>query len=93
MSNSVSERQERIEKLVEALAVELNCTAIDEEQIGKIISETVMKEHRTIQQTFWKTIQKSIVHYGRYATVDARNEGSRTWANEAGEVDGHFPFI
>lgn len=93
MSKAIEKRQERIAKLIEDLASELNCMAIDEEKLGEIISTTVMAEHRTIQQTFWRTIQKTIVHYGRYATVDMRNESSREWANKVAEVDDYFPFV
>lgn len=93
MSDLVAAKQEKIQELIEDLASELNCMGIDEKELGEIISTTVMKDHRTIQQTFWRTIQHSIVHYGRYATIDLRNEGSREWANKVAEVDAYFPKV
>jgi len=93
MSNLKPESQQEIQEAMAVILKHLNYMGIREADVGKVISDTVQKEHRTIQQTFWRTVNEAATDYGRYASVDLRNEGSREWCNKAAEIEVVLPFV
>jgi len=93
MSNLNQESQDELKAAINTVMKHLNYMGVKEADIGKLISDTVQREHRTIQQTFWRTINEAATDYGRYASVDLRNEGSRVWCNNVSEIETTMPFI
>lgn len=47
-----------------------------EDEIAEAICKTIMNDHRTLQQSYWRVMNKVITKYGEQAEKDARNEGA-----------------
>lgn len=90
---TAAERQLSIQKHIIAIINEMNVMGIDEKELGEAISTAISSEHKTLQQTFFRVFQQTVTHYGKYAYVDRRNQGSRDWANAASEIQVALPFV
>ena len=88
-----NEREESVKAHIKAIVNELNSMGLDDKKIAAVISETIGAEHRTLQQAFFRVIQHTMVHYGRYAHVDQRNEVSRDWCNQVADIQTTIPVI
>ncbi len=77
------------EKVVDAVKMilsEVNGSRFFQQKIINSITETVLSEHRTIQQLFWSAILQSIIQYGDSAEFDLRNEDSVKFAKLVKEL-------
>lgn len=68
-----------------------------EDEIAQAMVKTIMSDHRTLQQAFWRVMNKVIVEYGKQASEykDARNEGAVQSCKALTPVieEQYLPFI
>ncbi len=67
----------------------------NEEDLGKILGDTVAGDHRTLQQSFWRTFQ---IAASRYADLmdghtDLRNEASVEFTKNIRDKSFYLPYI
>jgi len=60
--------------------------------IAQAISNVLLKEHRTIQQSFFRAFKQSMDAYSKGGS-DGRNEGSVQLAKEIHNSDVFLPFV
>ena len=90
MTKSVNDK---LEKQLQDLICTMQASGLSDTELGKVLSDTIMKEHRTHQQDIMRILRETITLYGRYATVDDRNEAARQWANEVSTLKILLPRI
>lgn len=64
-----------------------------EKELSEAMLATLLNDHRTIQQSFWRTIRLLAKQYGETQHFDQRNEASVKFAKEVGEIQMSLPFI
>jgi len=89
----LAEQQKQAQTIMEEFFDKLGNLAINEDAMGALISEKLQCQHKTKQQTFWRIMQATIGHYGRYSNIDLRNQASREWCNEISKIKTVIPYI
>lgn len=82
------------DKAAKAMRDLLDCTNVmgSEKDVARAISDTLSKEHRTLQNSFFRSFVMAMDTY-KDARSDARNESSIKFANEISEGEHYFPFV
>jgi len=84
-----------IEKL-SSIPGDANSMCIDYNKIAKEIAQNIYKEHRTLQQSFWRIINGIAVEYSKlceqYGT-DLRNESSGEFTKAIRNLERGFPHV
>jgi len=62
------------------------------EDLSEVLNSMVKKDHRTIQQSFIKSIHDFLVEYSD-SPYDLRNETSVLFAKDVKSQEQYFPFI
>jgi hypothetical protein len=87
----MTEQDQERKKVVAEFFHLVNSYGSDRELSAAIV-EHLKNEHRTLQQTFWRIIQKVAVQYKDFNT-DLRNEAAVKFAKDIADIDGPMPFI
>lgn len=90
--SSKKEIVERVEKSMKELLNQVNYMGMDND-IADAMAKVLIKEHNTIQQTFWRVMQGVAKQYGEMPYHDGRNEQAVKFAKQIAEIDIHLPFI
>jgi hypothetical protein len=88
--------KEDVEAAVETLANAVNVMGTREQAfVADVLHRRLDRQHRTLQQNFWRMIAKIIQKVGETPEhyYDLRNEASVKWAQEVSKIEKHFPFI
>jgi hypothetical protein len=66
-----------------------------EDEMAQVLFENVTRQHRTLQQSFFRSFSKLIEKYGTQEDCwfDGRNEASGKWCRKVSETDQYFPFV
>lgn len=87
------ERQQELVKAMRTISDNLNSGfGSNENEIVEAMFNELAKDHRTLQQGFWRVIKK-LAHKYKDVTSDARNEGAVMLAKKIDELDVCLPFI
>ena len=62
-------------------------------ELAEHFIENLYKQHRTLQQSFFRVIAMIIEGFAKEKNFDARNKGSLEWANKVSKVDWYMPLI
>ncbi|RKZ71969.1 MAG: hypothetical protein DRQ48_01915 [Gammaproteobacteria bacterium] len=84
--------KQNIEQAVETLFNELNCYGRQDE-ITDLLTNAIIKQHRTLQQDFWRVMFDTIKAYGVLDYHDGRNVASVKACKDITsnlEYDGHY---
>lgn len=69
-----------------------NLMGLDYPSLGEKISRHITQHHRTLQQSFWRTIAATAQHY-KNVPCDLRSEASVEFCKKISEIDAVFPFV
>lgn len=83
---------ERAEEAARTLLKQVNYMGMDQD-IADAFAKVLMKEHNTIQQSFWRVLKLVAEQYGDMKYFDGRNEKAVEFAKEVAKIDVHLPFI
>jgi len=93
----MTEQEIKIKEAIEQLSNAVN--VLGSHNIGKVLSKTIQKQHRTLQQSIWRAIFQAILDY-KNAQHDTRNSASvkacgylTTFMNDSNYEDFFLPFI
>lgn len=96
MSTTFEEIAERNEKAAREI-LDLVRFMHNDEDFANLLAEKLEREHRTIQQSFFRFIGRVIVKYAENQGPmhsDGRNQAAKDWAKKVAEENPpHFPFI
>ncbi len=81
MSKSV---EQQATSLTEQL-LNLTNTMGGEEKIARAIADTLMNDHRTIQQSYVRVMKMVTEIYAEEATTDGRNEAAKNYCQKVAE--------
>lgn len=86
--------RENIKSAMETLMREANKMG-NERNMARAMFESMSGEHRTIQQSFMKSLAGALSQYAEFGERyhDARNEAAVKWASEVSKIESYFPFI
>ena len=62
------------------------------DKLSEVFNDLIRKQHRTIQQSFIKSIHDFLVEYSD-SSYDLRNETSVLFAKDVKSQEQYFPFI
>jgi hypothetical protein len=65
----------------------------NDDKLAEELIEHIQSEHRSLIQSFFRTIQKTIEGYALHTVSDHRNEGSLDWAKIVAKIDYYMPHI
>lgn len=67
----------------------------NERNMARAMFESMSGEHRTIHQSFMKSLASALSQYAEFGEhySDARNAAAVHWAGEVAKIEDHFPFI
>ena len=87
----------KVSKRAEELVAELIDLTNDmnnetQKAVSNAIACGLLKQHRTLQQSFIGNFKNAMVTYGQTQT-DPRNESAVKWAKQAGDLEVYFPYI
>lgn len=88
--------KESVEAAVETLTNAVNVMGTREQVfVADVLHRRLDREHRTLQQNFWRMIGRIIQKVGETPEhyYDLRNEASVKWAKEVSKIETYFPFI
>jgi len=82
------------EKAEQAMKTLMECSNSmgSNDDIAQAISNVLLKEHRTIQQSFFRSFKQSMDAYSKGGS-DGRNEGAIQLAKEIHNSDVFLPFV
>lgn len=75
----------------------VNNAAFNYPEGAEIMANTLVKKHRTLQQSVLRLLAGVIKKYSelietQYKT-DPRNESAFHWAKQVSEIDSYFPYV
>ena len=73
-SRQARKTQDNIQTAIDLIFTELNHGSVD--VVADLMLKNITKQHRTLQQCFWKEIFGVIKGYGELEYLDARNEAA-----------------
>ena len=84
-------------EVIENFFRQLNIMSNDRQMVQQI-NEHLAREHRTLQQNFFRVIKSVVETYGEKqgpAFADGRNEDSKKWAQKVREAgrDVYLPYV
>jgi len=85
----------KVREALRSLCNELNYMG-NEDEVAEAFSDALNREHRTIQQGFWRMVNDVACRYtkensnGRH---DDRNKASVEFCERIANLDHYFPFI
>lgn len=82
--------QKKLKEEFEYMISAMNTPNNDGVAVG--LCKHLSKEHRTIQQNFWRNIYKLAVQYQEVG-YDMRNQGSVDFAKQIAELDIFLPYV
>jgi hypothetical protein len=85
------EAHEKQVKALQDLIDSLNTSASDDKAI-ELLSNTLQREHRTLQASFWRVVKGLADNYSK-ASFDARNEGAVKLCQKIASIEEYIPFI
>ena len=50
-------------------------------------------EHRTLQQSFWRLMQRVIKLIAEKGTTDLRNEATKKWCQKVADIEWYLPLV
>ena len=80
----------KVEAAMKVIMGQLN--SLGNTNVGNTIAKVVMEDHRTLQQNFFREINKVFVIYEN-SYHDLRNEASVKYAQEVSGLDHYFPLV
>lgn len=92
MEKPISERNEEV---IEEIFRLLNYMT-NEKELANAFNEKVSRQHRTLQQNFFRLVHSIIANYAVNSEkfgYDLRNEAAVNWAKEVAKIEGFMPFI
>lgn len=83
------------EKAEQAMKTLMECSNVmgSEKDVAQAISNVLMKEHNTIQQSFFRSFKQGMNFYSKNAFPDDRNRGAVDLAKVIDKADVYLPFI
>ena len=90
----MSDIEQATQDAMRALMDQMNYMGTDL-TIQKTMSNVLMNEHNTIQQTFWRNILQVAKTYSEMSYCDGRNEASVALCKDIAELaeKHHLPFV
>ena len=96
MARTFEQDQTDVQAAVQTILNALN--GGNQKDLAAVIHETVSRDHRTLQQSFWSTMLLAQIKYADNQS-DLRNDAAVNWAKKIKEVavrlafDLGFPYI
>ena len=95
----MEEKTESLDKMIEIVdTLVQNVNHFDYEDQAHNFFVALSRQHRTLQQNFWRMISKVVDMYGKTEFKDARNEHSVKWCkavirHTTSESLNYFPTV
>lgn len=83
---------DNVSQAMQSLVNTTNSMAMEDE-VAKGIADGLMRSHRTLQQSFFRSFKIAMKQYADEAGSDLRNQESVKFAKKISEMDDYFPFV
>jgi predicted RNA binding protein with dsRBD fold (UPF0201 family) len=87
--------KEKVASAIGVLMSQLNIMG-GADAVGQTIAEVVAKEHRTLQQNFWRSIRDTAIKYTQITDArgfDLRNEGAVGFCANVAKDETCMPYV